>query len=125
MRSPAKLGKCTLTIKCQSRVFRQIFDKLNLIRLVKTTHLNQCGLSADFRPPDGQVGFYYRLHLLFDHLEIIYGDRRFKVEVIVKSVCNARAYRKFCVRINIFNCLSQNVCGSMPISIFALVIFKR
>ena len=123
MRSRAEICKVSLTVKADDRVFRQILDKLHLVRFILFLHKCDGFLSRQFKPLDDRILLDDLLHLFFNGIQIFTGKRR-HIKIIVKSFLNGRSNGKLCLRVETFHRLRQHMGSGVAERQLTLIILE-
>ena len=124
MRACAQIRKFTLAIEADDCVFRQIFDQFYFVRLFFFFHEGNGFCSRQFEALQFQILFYDFLHLCFDFLKILAGERSFSVYIVVESVCDGRSDCKLCLRVQSLDCLCHNMGCSVTECCFSAFIVE-
>ena len=124
MRACAQIRKFTLAIEADDCVFRQIFDQFYFVRLFFFFHKGNGFCSRQFEALQFQILFYDFLHLCFDFLKILAGERSFSVYIVVESVCDGRSDCKLCLRVQSLDCLCHNMGCSVTECCFSAFIVE-
>ena len=120
----AQIYKLTLLIKADLGTFWQILDQFYLVRLIFFLKISNCFFSWLCKACNRQCFFYHLFHLSFDLCKIICLDRCLTVNIIIKSLCNRRSDRQLHIRIQSFQCLSQDMGCCMTKCSFSAFILK-
>ena len=125
MRSTAKVDKITLLI--EGNIF-SLGDIRKKFRLVGLFHLGDrllCFATRANDASDGKICLDDALHFRFDFLKIRLRDGCLEIKIVIESVVDCRSYCQLNRRINVLDCLCQNVSASVTIHALSFVIGKR
>ncbi len=124
MRAGAQVGKIALRVKGDLFAFTGVLlDQLLLVRLAG--HLFRSLRRREREALERDVLLDDLLHFGFDLLKILAGNRGFKIKIVVETVVDCGADRKFRARIQAANRLRQNVRRGVPVSLLPFRIVER
>ena len=95
MRARAQIHELALAVKADFGVLREILDQLHLVGLILFLHIGNSLVPGLGETLDFQIFLYDFLHLRFDLLKIVAGERGFEIHIIVETVRDGRADGQF------------------------------
>ena len=87
-------------------------------------HLPACLLGRELEAFNGNIFFNDLFHLVFKLRQILHGDGRRQIKIIIETGIYRGADGKFRTRIQPLYRLRQNMGGGMPVGLFPVFNFK-
>ena len=125
MRSAAQIGERALAVKGNLLSLGQILNQLHLVIFVEFAHERDRLVARERKPLDGKIALYDFFHLRLHLGEVLHGDGRFKVHVVIIAVVDDGTDGKLTGGINRFQRLRQHVRASMAVNLKPLGILRR
>ena len=125
VRAGTEVCKLALRVERDVRVFGQVVDQLDLIRLVLFLHILDGFLTRQLKALELQLFLADLAHLGLDGVEIFLREVERSVEVIVEAVVDRRANGQLDLRPQAFDGLRHDVGTGVPVRFTVLRVFKR
>ena len=125
MRACAEVGELALRVERDVRIFGQIVDQLDLIRLVFFLHIFDGFLARQLEALELQLFLADLAHLGLDGVEIFLREVERSVEVIIEAVVDGRADGQLDLRPQALDGLRHDVGTGVPVRFAVLRVFKR
>ncbi len=123
MRSRAQIYEVSLLVKGDHRILRKILYQFYFIWLACLFHIFDSFCSWKFKSFQRIIGLNYLLHFFLNLHKVFFSEFMFRVEVIIKSVLDSRAYGQLCVGPKAFNRLRHNMGSCVTIIVPDLFVF--
>ena len=125
MRTRTQIHEVSLFIEADNRILRKVFNQFHLVRLVSLLHQ-----SDGFFPGQGKALqtialLHNLLHFLLNRSKIIAGYGLCKIKIVIKTIFNGRPNGQFCIRIQPFYGLRQNMGRGMAENLRTLAVEFR
>ena len=123
VRTGAQVGEVALRIKADGLALAgMLIHQLDFIRLVG--HELMRFLNIQREPLDRQCGLRNRGHFLFELFEVLGGERRFLIEIVIEAVVDGRADGKLRVREQVHNRLREDVGSGVVERALAVLVLE-
>ena len=125
VRACAEVCKLALRVERDVRVFGQVVDQLDLIRLILFLHIFDGFLARQLEALELQLFLADLAHLGLDGVEIFLREVERSVEVIIEAVVDGRADGQLDLRPQALDGLRHDVGTGVPVRFAVLRVFKR
>lgn len=114
MRAAAEIGKIPLFVEGNFLPFGKVLDELHLIFFVVALHELDRLFPRQREPLDGQIALDDLLHLRLYFRQVVFGDGRHEIDIVIKSVFDDGPDGELAGRIDGFQRLREDVRAGVP-----------
>ena len=125
MRTGAQVHELALLVEGDVGVLRQIIDQLHLIGLFLLLHILDGLGPGQLEALQLQLLLADLPHLRLDLRQVLRGEGKRRVQIVIKAVVDGRADGQLHLRPQPLHGLGQNVGAGVPIGLAVLLVFKR